>query len=322
MEPLNKEKRIKREIANSNERRRMQSINAGFQKLKRLLPVNDGEKISKANILQHAADFITSIERDRIILAEQNTLLRRILLDLKGGKIDIDTALTPIESPTPNSLLSVPLRLTMAQLESQDSTPTSTPTPTPAPSTPNRTTNTHANTNTNNNNNNNNHITNNNNNTSSASTRNNNLSCNTTSTTIAPSATVTATTMISEHNQIIGSVAEIVSDKNASPKNGLPAPSGVAAKAAIALPLEVPYTSEVIIKSHSHHPPHHHHQQADDFEAELMLSSRKILKTSTTAVKVTTNLEPQESVSKGQNLDTICKAIMEIEGGRVFKNEK
>ena len=32
------EKRIRREIANSNERRRMQSINAGFSSLRSLLP--------------------------------------------------------------------------------------------------------------------------------------------------------------------------------------------------------------------------------------------------------------------------------------------
>lgn len=41
------ERRIRREIANSNERRRMQSINAGFQSLKTLLPHTDGEKLSK-----------------------------------------------------------------------------------------------------------------------------------------------------------------------------------------------------------------------------------------------------------------------------------
>lgn len=44
---LEQEKRIRREIANSNERRRMQSINAGFQSLRTLLPHHDGEKLSK-----------------------------------------------------------------------------------------------------------------------------------------------------------------------------------------------------------------------------------------------------------------------------------
>ena len=44
---LEHEKRLRREIANSNERRRMQSINSGFQSLKTLLPHQDGEKLSK-----------------------------------------------------------------------------------------------------------------------------------------------------------------------------------------------------------------------------------------------------------------------------------
>lgn len=44
---MENEKRMRREIANSNERRRMQSINAGFQSLKNLLPHHEGEKLSK-----------------------------------------------------------------------------------------------------------------------------------------------------------------------------------------------------------------------------------------------------------------------------------
>lgn len=55
------EKRVRREIANSNERRRMQSINSGFQSLRTLLPQSEGEKLSKVrgfgydknNILYH-----------------------------------------------------------------------------------------------------------------------------------------------------------------------------------------------------------------------------------------------------------------------------
>lgn len=46
------ERRIRREIANSNERRRMQSINAGFQSLKTLIPHSDGEKLSKVSDTQ------------------------------------------------------------------------------------------------------------------------------------------------------------------------------------------------------------------------------------------------------------------------------
>ena len=44
---LEHEKRVRREIANSNERRRMQSINTGFQNLKILIPHSCGEKLSK-----------------------------------------------------------------------------------------------------------------------------------------------------------------------------------------------------------------------------------------------------------------------------------
>lgn len=45
------EKRMRRQIANSNERRRMQSINAGFQSLRNLLPHHEGEKLSKVSSL-------------------------------------------------------------------------------------------------------------------------------------------------------------------------------------------------------------------------------------------------------------------------------
>ena len=47
---LEQEKRIRREIANSNERRRMQCINAGFQSLRALMPQLSGEKLSKVRL--------------------------------------------------------------------------------------------------------------------------------------------------------------------------------------------------------------------------------------------------------------------------------
>lgn len=47
------ERRLRREIANSNERRRMQSINAGFQSLRTLLPHHEGEKLSKVMIFKN-----------------------------------------------------------------------------------------------------------------------------------------------------------------------------------------------------------------------------------------------------------------------------
>ena len=43
------ERRLRREIANSNERRRMQSINTGFKTLKATIPHEEGEKMSKVN---------------------------------------------------------------------------------------------------------------------------------------------------------------------------------------------------------------------------------------------------------------------------------
>ncbi|CAL8074208.1 unnamed protein product [Calicophoron daubneyi] len=61
-EQIDDEKRVRREIANSNERRRMQSINAGFDSLRLLLPpIQDGEKLSKATILQLTAEYITTL---------------------------------------------------------------------------------------------------------------------------------------------------------------------------------------------------------------------------------------------------------------------
>ena len=46
------EKKMRRQIANSNERRRMQSINAGFQSLRQLLPHHEGEKLSKVSVVK------------------------------------------------------------------------------------------------------------------------------------------------------------------------------------------------------------------------------------------------------------------------------
>lgn len=59
------DKRKRRAIANSNERRRMQSINAGFQTLKNLIPHSSGEKLSKACILQRSADFMQYLSSEK-----------------------------------------------------------------------------------------------------------------------------------------------------------------------------------------------------------------------------------------------------------------
>lgn len=59
------DKRKRRAIANSNERRRMQSINAGFQNLKSLIPHSNGEKLSKACILQRSADYMQFLSKEK-----------------------------------------------------------------------------------------------------------------------------------------------------------------------------------------------------------------------------------------------------------------
>ncbi|XP_073351346.1 transcription factor AP-4 isoform X1 [Pagrus major] len=79
------ERRIRREIANSNERRRMQSINAGFQSLKTLIPHSDGEKLSKAAILQQTAEYIFTLEQEKTRLLQQNNQLKRIIQELSGS---------------------------------------------------------------------------------------------------------------------------------------------------------------------------------------------------------------------------------------------
>ena len=76
---MEQEKRIRREIANSNERRRMQSINSGFANLRTLLPHHEGEKLSKASILQQTADYIYSLEQEKTRLLSQNCQLKRLL---------------------------------------------------------------------------------------------------------------------------------------------------------------------------------------------------------------------------------------------------
>lgn len=79
------ERRIRREIANSNERRRMQSINAGFHSLKTLLPHADGEKLSKAAILQQTADYIYTLEQEKTQLLAQNNQLKRFIQEFTGS---------------------------------------------------------------------------------------------------------------------------------------------------------------------------------------------------------------------------------------------
>ncbi|XP_031573514.1 transcription factor AP-4-like isoform X2 [Actinia tenebrosa] len=57
----------------------MQSINSGFQALRMLIPNAEGEKLSKAAILQQTSEYIFSLEQDKTRLLQQNTTLKRIL---------------------------------------------------------------------------------------------------------------------------------------------------------------------------------------------------------------------------------------------------
>ncbi|XP_042242297.1 helix-loop-helix protein 11-like isoform X2 [Homarus americanus] len=95
---MEQEKRIRREIANSNERRRMQSINAGFASLKTLLPHHEGEKLSKAAILQQTAEYIYQLEQEKTRLLSQNCQLKR-LLNQQQHHADVEGSPTGGESP-------------------------------------------------------------------------------------------------------------------------------------------------------------------------------------------------------------------------------
>ncbi|XP_076312333.1 uncharacterized protein LOC143225952 isoform X2 [Tachypleus tridentatus] len=94
---MEQEKRIRREIANSNERRRMQSINAGFQSLRTLLPQHEGEKLSKAAILQQTTEYIYQLEQEKARLLAQNCQLKRLL----NYQLHIDSDGSSPESPLP-----------------------------------------------------------------------------------------------------------------------------------------------------------------------------------------------------------------------------
>nr|CDJ95534.1 Basic helix-loop-helix dimerisation region bHLH domain containing protein [Haemonchus contortus] len=62
----------------------MQSINAGFQSLRALLPRKEGEKLSKAAILQHTADLIQQLQSERSRYADKDEV------GGKKPKVEID----------------------------------------------------------------------------------------------------------------------------------------------------------------------------------------------------------------------------------------
>lgn len=67
----------------------MQSINAGFQSLRTLLPRHEGEKLSKAAILQQTAEYIYSLEQEKTRLLSQNSQLKRLLSQHEGGDVPL-----------------------------------------------------------------------------------------------------------------------------------------------------------------------------------------------------------------------------------------
>merc|ERR1711860_51995 len=92
---VDSERRVRREIANSNERRRMQSINAGFQSLRTLLPHHEGEKLSKAAILQQTTEYIYQLEQEKSRLVAQNCHLKRLVGPLKKDLLDPSIPMSP-----------------------------------------------------------------------------------------------------------------------------------------------------------------------------------------------------------------------------------
>ena len=82
--PLMKErkaidKKMRREIANCNERKRMENINSGFRTLKVLLPQSQNEKTSKAAILQQTAKYIHRLVEEKRRLIEDNDKIKHEL---------------------------------------------------------------------------------------------------------------------------------------------------------------------------------------------------------------------------------------------------
>ncbi|ESN99560.1 hypothetical protein HELRODRAFT_176727 [Helobdella robusta] len=84
---LERDKKTRREIANSNERRRMQSINSGFQQLKALLPDTEDDKRSKSVILHQAVEHIAKLESEKAHLLNQNSKLMCLVQQEMDGRM-------------------------------------------------------------------------------------------------------------------------------------------------------------------------------------------------------------------------------------------
>lgn len=116
------EKTSRREIANFNERRRMKSINDGFDSLKDLLPA-DKDKFSKAAILQHANDYIK-------FLIHRNKELTKEVTTIRSGAMVQTLPMMPFAYQFPAG--SAVATTTVSPKERCQSSPT--PSPSPGPS--------------------------------------------------------------------------------------------------------------------------------------------------------------------------------------------
>ncbi|CAL8087035.1 unnamed protein product [Orchesella dallaii] len=78
-------RRHRRLVANSNERRRMQGINNGFEALRGFLACGDEQKLSKAAILQKTVTFIQQLLNEKSELIIRNAQMEKLV---SGGKVE------------------------------------------------------------------------------------------------------------------------------------------------------------------------------------------------------------------------------------------
>lgn len=123
-------RRHRRLIANSNERRRMQGINNGFEALRGFLACGEEQKLSKAAILQKTVSYIQQLLSEKSDLILRNAQLEKMV---NGGKPDENPVFTrevfvvqsndhavPIVKQEPGSATKRKRKASTAQIESMD----------------------------------------------------------------------------------------------------------------------------------------------------------------------------------------------------------
>ena len=83
------ERRVRRQIANSNERRRMQSINNGFMSLRTIIPDGHDEKLSKAAVLQQTASYVRQLEKDKLELMAEIDRLKGLIENKDSSQLPV-----------------------------------------------------------------------------------------------------------------------------------------------------------------------------------------------------------------------------------------